>query len=184
MVVNKHEAAQALRDIDSARQRIQSMQHYRAAAPYFLIWGCIYLLANCITSFSPVLGVRAWRVLAIVGWLLSIGLNAYTARQRSANRLGWQIGATWLLIFGFFAGSFAVLPHLDARQGNAFISLFWAFLYAVMGLWTGWRILTVGILTAASILVGYFMITSFYFLWMGLVTGGLLILGGLWLRKV
>lgn len=192
MVVSKHEAAQALSEIDDASRRTQAMQCYRNAAPYFVVWGCVWLLANCITELRPPLGGKAWSSLVILGSIMSAWLGIRSARQHSASassrnlarKLGWQFGATWLVILGYFIATFALLPHLDAKQGNAYISMFWAFIYALMGIWTGWRILTVGVLTAISILVGYFMMTSHYFLWMGLVTGSLLILGGLWLRKV
>ena len=184
MVVSKHEAAQALQDIDTAQQRTQTMLRYRAAAPHFLIWGGIWLVANCITAFRPALGGTAWRTLVIVGSITSIWLSIRSVKQRATCQQGWQIGAAWCAILVFFVASFAVLPHLNGKQANAYISLFWAFIYVLMGIWSGWRILVVGILTTASILVGYFMITTHYFLWMGLVTGSLLMLGGLWLRKV
>lgn len=183
MVVSKQQAAEALQDIDSAQQRTQAMLRYRASAPYFLIWGCVLLLANCITEFSPASAGRAWLALDLTGALLSIALAIHQARQRGAGR-SWQLGAVWLVILGYFIASFALLPPLDARQGNAYISLFWSFMYCVMGIFTGRRILIVGIVTAASILLGYFWIIDHYFLWMGLVTASLLILGGAWLRKV
>jgi len=191
MAVSKQEAAQALQDNDIAQQRTQTMTRYRAAAPYFAVWGCVWLAAYCFTEFSPALGGKAWRSLVLLGVILSVWLSIRGFRQpsaissaRSANRQSWQFGAVWLLISFYFIASFAVLPPLDTKQGNAYISLFWAFIYALMGIWTGWRILTVGLVTAASILVGYFPITAHYFLRMGLVTGSMLILGGLWLRKV
>jgi hypothetical protein len=184
MAISKHEAEHALQQIDSAQQRAESMQRYRANAPHFLMWGAIWLIANCITEIRPLWAVPTWRVLVIAGSVASIWLTICSVRQQTMRRRGWQVGAAWLAIMLFFTASFAVLPHLDAKQGNAYISLVWGFLYALMGIWSGSRVLIVGMLTTASILVGYFMITTHYFLWMGLVTGGLLMLGGLWLRKV
>jgi hypothetical protein len=184
MVVSKHDAAQALRDIDSAQQRTHSMLRYRANAPHFLLWGVIWLIANCICEFNPALGGKAWQILATMGSVVSIWLSIHGVKQTATSQQGWYIGAVWLAILIFFIATFAVLPHLDGKQGNAYISLFWAFLYTLMGIWSGSRIIVVGILTTAAILVGYFLITTHYFLWMGVVTGGLLIVGGLWLRKV
>lgn len=193
MVVSKHEAAQALSEIDTVRQRTESMQYYRGAAPHFVIWGGVWLLANSTTALYPALSNTAWPLLIFLGSVLSTWLGIRTGRRyaatmnsqpKHARKSGWQFGATWFAVIAYFIANFALLPDLDAKQGNAYISMFWAFLYTLMGIWTGWRILTVGILTAASILVGYFVITTHYFLWMGLVTGSLLMLGGLWLRKV
>lgn len=192
MLLSKDEATQALQDIDAAQQRTYAMQCYRNAAPYFVLWGCVWLLANSLTELRPDHGGNIWRALTLLGSAITVWLIVRSARQHSATvssrslarKRSRQLGVTWLVIIGYFIANSAVLPHLDAKQGNAYISLFWAFIYVLMGVWMGWRIFTVGILTAASILIGYFMITTHYFLWMGLVTGSLLILGGLWLRKV
>jgi hypothetical protein len=187
MVVSKHDAAQALRDIDSAQQRTHSMLRYRANAPHFLLWGVVWLIANCICEFNPALGGKAWQSLATMGSVVSIWLSIrsvkQTVKQTENSRQGWYFVTVWLAILIFFIATFAVLPHLDGKQSNAYISLFWAFLYTLMGIWSGSRIVVVGILTTAAILVGYFLITTHYFLWMGVVTGGLLINSSSLFRK-
>jgi hypothetical protein len=48
----------------------------------------------------------------------------------------------------------------------------------------GLRLFTIGAVTAAAIVFGYLVLQEHYFLWMGLVAGGGLIAGGLWLRKL
>lgn len=192
MVLSKDEATQALNEIDTAHARAIAMQRYRNAAPYFVLWGCIWLVANCVADVRLQLGGLAWEILTIVGVVGSVYLSVRTVKRHSALpeyrnasvRRGWQFGITWLAIVGYFIANFSLLPHLDIKQTNAYISLFWAFLYVLMGIWTGWRIGAVGIAAAAAILTGYFVLTAHYFLWMGLVTGSLLILGGLWLRKI
>jgi hypothetical protein len=90
----------------------------------------------------------------------------------------------WLIISGFIVATLLLLPPHEPRQVNAFISLFWAFMYALAGLWAGWRILVIGLLTAGSVLIGFFYITSHFNLWMALAADSLLILGAFWLRKV
>lgn len=189
MVISKDEAEQALNEIHNAGKRIHTLQHYRDAAPYFVVWGSVWVIANCMTEFMPQWANVAWGVLCTIGALVSTWLGIQASRQHviiqsEANQRGRQFGLTSLVIIGYIFAAFALLPHLDAKQGNAFISLFWAFIYAFMGIWVGKRILAIGALTAIAILVGYFMMSAHYFLWMGLVTGSLLILGGLWLRKV
>jgi hypothetical protein len=192
MVLSKDEATRALNEIDMARARVVAMQRYRDAAPYFVLWGCIWLVANCVADVRLHLGGLAWNILTVAGVVGSVSLRVHATRRCSTSpesrdasiRRGWQFGVTWLAILGYFIASFSLLPHLDFKQSNAYISLFWAFLYVLLGIWTGWRICAVGIAAAAATLIGYFALTAHYFLWMGLVTGSLLILGGLWLRKI
>jgi hypothetical protein len=191
-MLSKDEAAQALNEIDDVKNRTLAMQGYRLASPYFVLWGCIWLIANCITDVRPLIGGLTWQVLTIVGIAGSVCLSMRTIKRQSTSpetrriavRRSWQFAITSLAILGYFVANFSLLPHLSLEQGNAYVSLFWAFLYVLMGIWTGWRILTVGVAAAIAILVGYFALTTHYFLWMGLVTGSLLILGGFWLRKV
>lgn len=191
MAISKEEAAQALRDIDSVRQRTHTMLSYRNAAPYCLLWGCIRVVANLTIEFAPALERYIWNLLTPLGFVLSMWLVIHQARQRKTTDPAlngwtqeWRHGAAWLIISGFIVATLTVLPPHDGRQINAFISLFWAFLYALIGLWAGWRILTIGLLSAATVLVGYFAITAHFYLWMALAVDSLLILGGLWLRKV
>lgn len=192
MTISKGEAAQALSDIEGARLRTQSMQVYRRAAPYFVLWGCIWVLANCLVYLAPAHAAQSWGYLSVTGVALTLWLSIRAVRRGAAaaerpvstKSHYWQIMAAWLVVLGYFIANFALLPHLNGRQGNAFISMFWAFLYAFLGIYLGWRLLAIGLATALSILIGYFLITSYYFLWMGLVSGSLLIMGGLWLRKV
>ncbi len=85
--------------------------------------------------------------------------------------------------FGFFFSMAAVTAPLSARQVDAFISLFFAFAYAIGGVWGGWRLMAIGLVAAAGILFGYFALHQHFYLWMGVVGGGALLAGGLWLRK-
>jgi hypothetical protein len=190
-VINKDEAATALSDIADASYKAESMQRYQRSAPYFLLWGGIWMLANCLTDLAPAWAGSSWNVLVILGAGITIWLSTRTVQQyaepmsrQTTGLRNWKYGATWLLIFAYFIANFSFLPHLNGKQGNAYISMFWAFIYAFVGVWTGWRIFVIGLLTAASILIGYFWINTHYFLWMGLVSGSLLMLGGVWLRKV
>lgn len=192
MAISRHDAAQALSEIEAARARTQSMQRYRRAAPYCVLWGIIWMIANTLVYAAPLYAGKIWGCLSVLGALITLWLSVRSARSSahsgtessSRNRVITKTLAAWLLIIAYFTATFALLPHLSGRQINAFISLFWAFTYATLGLYLGWRLLVIGIVTVVSILVGYFFITAFFFLWMGLVSGSLLVLGGLWLRKV
>jgi len=46
---------------------------------------------------------------------------------------------TMFAILGFFVATFSILPNLDIKQANAYISLFWGTYYVITGIWTGVR---------------------------------------------
>ena len=87
------------------------------------------------------------------------------------------------IAWGFFVSIICVTAPLNGRQVDAFISLFFAFAYAIGGVWGGWRLIAIGGTAAAAILFGYFALDHYFYLWMAVVGGGALFAGGLWLRK-
>lgn len=194
MVISKEEAVKALSDIDSAKRRTHSMQLYRHLAPHLVLWGFIWLVANCVTELSPQNAAAVWNGLTWAGAITSMWIGYRSRYYHLADKCagethmnrerGLRILGTSLVTLGFFISVFTILPQLNPKQINAFISLFWGAYYAIIGIWTGLRMLAVGVLITLSILIAYFVIPDHYFLWMGLVTGSLLILGGAWLRRV
>lgn len=193
MVISKEEAARALSEINSANKRTTSMQQYRYLSPHLILWGFIYLVANSLTQFNPSHGMLAWNTLPWLGAVGSMWIGYRSRKLRSASSTvtdamqrqhGVRILLTMFALMAFFISAFCVLPNPDIKQANAFVSLFWGTYYMVVGIWLGWRMLVVGVLTMASILIAFFVMPEHYFLWMGLVTGSLLMLGGFWLRRI
>jgi len=191
MNMSREDAAKALRDIGDTHDRVRSLQAYKNAAPYFMIWGAVWLIANSAMDLLPVNKGWAWPVASGLGVVVSLLIAWRQNRSRMTNPesqrfgrlMGWRFGFSFLAILGYFMAAGAILAPFAAREANAFISLFWAFAYTIAGVWAGWRMAAVGVLLVALILFGYFELQSHYFLWMGVVVGGALFLAGLWLRK-
>ncbi len=193
MNVTRDEASQALEEIGRAGSRMSRLSTYGDIAPMFLLWGVIWLVANLVTEFQPALSGRAWLAGEIVGTPLTLFLVVRQARHRGARirqtggdpkAIGGRYALMGAAVFGFFTSMMVVVWPLNARQADAFISLFFAFAYAIGGVFGGWRLMAIGGVTAAAILFGYLELTTHFYLWMGLVGGGALIVGGLWLRKI
>ncbi len=185
MRVNKADAALALEEIAVTHTRTITLRRYRAAAPYFIVWGVVWLVANGATDFSPRHTSVVWATAVLLGVIASAWMNLRSAATApNAKRVRWHGAAGFAVAVGYFAVLGVVLTPLTARQENAVISLFWAFLYMFVGIWNGWKIFAVGLATSALILIGYFVVTAHYSLWMGVVAGGALVLGGLWIRRI
>jgi hypothetical protein len=85
------------------------------------------------------------------------------------------------IAFGIFASRW--LGHFTQRQMGTFWSIYFMLVYTIVGLWVGRAFVAIGGSIIALTLIGYFYIGSAFDLWMAVVNGGGLILGGLWMRR-
>jgi hypothetical protein len=193
MTVSPEEARKALAEITEARGTAERVQRYGDAAPFMMLWGSIWLIANVASQFSAVLGRSVWRAGLIVGTIITLLLIVSQSRRRGARMrqagedprvFGRRMGLIGAALFVFIIGSAFILGPLDARRTNAFISLFWASIYMGAGAWVGLRLVITGAVTAAATLFGFLAIHQYFPLWMGIVAGGGLIVGGWWLRRI
>jgi hypothetical protein len=191
MNIGKSEAALALAAIDTAGARSTQLQRYRRFAPFLILWGAIWLLANTVSDLAPAESGTVWLALTLLGAAASFWLGR---RQHAAGaeggalrtRLGhsWRWMLCFFVIIAFQVTAIAVLPPMDGRQQSSFMSMFWTFLYMAIGAWAGWRLFIIGLAATLLILLGYYGVHTHYFLYMGCVSGGALIAGGLWLRRL
>jgi hypothetical protein len=191
MKIDKSEAALTLAAIDAAGARSTQLQRYRRFAPYLILWGAIWLLANGVSDLAPAQSSLVWLALVLLGagascWLgwrqhagIIEGSNSRTCLDQS-----WRWMLCFLVILAFQIASIAVLPPVDSRQQGTFISMFWTFLYMAIGAWIGWRLFIIGLAATLLILLGYYGVHSHFFLYIGCVSGGALMAGGMWLRKL
>ena len=191
MNIDKNDAALALATIDAAGARSSQLQRYRRFAPYLILWGGIWLVANTVSDLAPNQSGSVWLVLSALGMAASLWLGArqhspaaVPGTTRSRQQQGWRWVLLFLVIVAFQISVLAMLPALDGRQQDTFFSIFWTFLYMGVGVWLGWRLFTIGLAATLLILLGYYGVHSHYFLYMGCVSGGALIAGGLWLRRL
>jgi hypothetical protein len=77
-----------------------------------------------------------------------------------------------------------VIPVTSGIEIHSIFGIVFGFLYMGFGLWMGWRILALGAALTVLTLVGFYEVRAWYGLYMGLVSGGALILGGFWLRRL
>lgn len=186
MTISKDDASAALGEIDAAGARLQEVRAYGRAAPFLIIWGVVWIVCDLAVQFAPRFGY-AWPVGVLIGTLASFAAGARLRKPSTrpgANAGSWRYFANWFLVMGFISTLFLVIPVTSARQVHSVFGLVFGFIYVGMGLWAGWRLLALGAALVALTLIGFFQIGAWYFLYMGLVGGGALLLGGLWLRKI
>jgi hypothetical protein len=189
MNVTRDEAAQALDDISKAGDRVVRLKGYHHGAPHFILWGLVWLFANTVTQFWPEYARYAWPGAILFGVVASTAIGFFQSRKvrpgkasgidrRTGQRIGMTSGVMFLFIFCLV---WIAQPDSN-REGNAMISILFPFLYMCAGIWAGWRLFAIGLVTAAAIMVGYTYVNEWFDLWMGVFAGGSLIAGGIWLR--
>ncbi len=182
MPISPTEAEHTLRVISEAGSASARFYGYRVASPHLILWGVIWSLGYGASYFFPSQGL-IWPALILIGIGGSFWFGS-RAGGSSAAPGDWRYAATALLVFLFVAAVFAVMPPRTEAQVSAFFPIFVAFSYGVIGIWTGGLRL---IVTAASIAIltlsAFFWLPHIFTLWMAVVGGGALVLGGLWLRS-
>jgi hypothetical protein len=190
MNVTREEAAKALEEVSRASDRIVTLKGYNHGAPHFIIWGLVWLVANTFTQFWPAQANWAWGPGIVLGMIASTVTGIIQSRMIRPGapssfdaKIGRRIGMTSGVSLVFIACLIFIARPETSRESNAMISIFFPFLYMGAGIWAGWRLFAIGLVTAAGIMAGFVWIEDYYALWMGLFGGGSLIAGGLWLRS-
>jgi len=187
--LSKEDAATALNEIGAASVHMRRLRYYRDSAPIFMMWGVVLFVCNAMIDIN-------WRWVAWT-WLPvfpAFAISIWFGQRRkklNPNRLSAEERASQpnfaIIALGAFIPFIAILNilwPLDYKQLNAVYSLFFAGAYTLAGAWLGWRVVFIGVTFGIGTLIGYHFITHHYFLWMAFVSGGALLGGGLWLRKM
>lgn len=181
--IGADEAAGALRRIAETEQRTREAVYYAGGSTILVLWGIIWVVGYTITYFSPHRANLAWgaiNALAAIGMML---LGYARSRWRPAR---WDRRATYAFLIVLAFGLFTEWLLGNGRWRE--ISLFWPVLamtgYIITGLWLGRFYVLCGSVVILLSLAGYLWSGPWFSLWMAVLGGGSLILGGLWLRRV
>jgi hypothetical protein len=182
--ITPDEAEKSLRDIAAAGQRSRSAYGHSQASPHLMVWGVVWALGYGASYLRPDLAGPLWLGLSVAGTIASF-VAGWRMRQASGRPFDWRLLASFVAVIAFAAAMFVIFrPASDAAAG-AFAPLIAALYYVLTGLWLrAFRITVLGVALAVLTLGGYLWLAPWFALWMAVVGGGALILGGLWLRRV
>jgi hypothetical protein len=188
MNVSREEAAQALSDINRASDKVIKRAGYRHGAPFFILWGLVWMFANGASWFMPENRGLFWGAGVGLGMVISIAMGVMQSRKLKYEpgatdmRVGRSIGFTSLIMFAFIFCVVWIAQPESNIQVNAIISILFPFIYMAAGIWAGWRLFAIGLVTAVAIMGGYIWLPEYFEPWMAVFGGGSLIAGGIWLR--
>jgi hypothetical protein len=181
--ITREEAAAALRDISQTESLSSAVYGYSKAAPHLILWGFVWLVGYGAMA-GHVTWPYLWPVLSSIGSAGSFWIG-YRASQARGGVSDWRPVATFFVVFLFIAALFTVMPPHEGEQIGAFFPLFVALFYALAGIWgRAPRMVVTAAALAVLTLFGFFELRAYFALWMAIVGGGGLILGGLWMRSI
>lgn len=182
-MIDSRQASEALSDIDTIVRRVRQSRIYNLASQLLILWGGLILAGNVASFTWPRYAGYIWLTVNVAGTIGSIAIGAVGRLHSSARTFDVRVLLAFLLYFGFGYFASCVLGQFTPRQLGTFWPLYAMLAYTLAGLWFGYAFVAIGLGISALTLIGYFYIGAWFELWMAVVNGGGLILGGLWMRR-
>jgi hypothetical protein len=183
--IDPKEAAQALDDIEEIVERVRRSRTYDIASLTMILWGVLVIAGNLATFASPRHGSFIWIGVNAAGALGSIAVSVFWFPGAHGRNFDLRVAFAFILFFAFGVLSSTVFGHFGPREMGAFWPIYFMLFYCIAGLWLGGVFVIIGLGITVLTLIGYFFVTGGAFLlWMAVVNGGGLILGGLWMRRI
>jgi hypothetical protein len=182
-MIDSKQAAAALSDIDDIVRRVRQSQIYNLASLIMIWWGVLVFAANVATWLWPWHANYIWPAANIGGVAGTVVIGALLRIRTSVQAVDNRVVAAYVLFyaFGYFCSD--VLGHFGPRELGAFWPIYFMLFYVLAGLWFGRAFIALGVGITVLTLIGYFYVLGGAFLlWMAVVNGCGLVLGGLWMR--
>jgi len=182
-MIDSKQAAAALSDIDYIVNRVRQSQIYNLASLIMIWWGVLVFVANVATYIWPRYANFIWPAANVGGVAGMLVISAILHIQTRMRAVDGRVVVAYLLFYAFGYFSSQVLGHFDGRQLGAFWPIYFMLFYVLAGLWFGRAFVAIGVGVTVLTLIGYFYVPGAAFLlWMAVVNGCGLVLGGLWMR--
>jgi uncharacterized membrane protein YeaQ/YmgE (transglycosylase-associated protein family) len=183
MSIDSQEAASALSDIDSIVRRVRQSRIYNLASLIMIMWGLLTFAGYLVSYLSPRSAGYGWIAVYVLGIAGSFAVSSAGQARTGVRTFDVRMFAAFVLFVAFGAFCSGVLGHFTPRQMGTFWPIYFMLVYTIAGLWAGYAFVAIGLGITALTLIGYFFTGDAFDLWMALVNGGGLMLGGLWMRR-
>jgi len=184
--ISAKEAEEALAAIQGVAQKTRHSIASGSAHISLITTGIVWLIGFTATQFlSPPLIIWIWIVTSIIGSALAIFIGIRTGkrvRTASSAVTGKRIAIFWMLLTLFALGIIAVAHPIDGKQITLVIILFAMIGQMGMGLLLSFSATWWTVPVATVALLGYFLVPDWFYLWMGLLGGGVMIALGLYIH--
>jgi hypothetical protein len=182
-MIDSHQASSALADITDIARRVRQSRFYQHASWMLVLWGALTFAGYVLSFGMPSLAGYVWVMVFIAGIAGSVLIGALSRKRAGVNTFSAKATAAFVVFIAFGAIWSAGVGHFTPRQLGAFWPTYFMLPYIIVGLWLGSAFVVIGTAIIALTLIGYFFAGPWFELWMALVNGGGLLLGGFWMRR-
>jgi hypothetical protein len=186
MNISSNEAEEALTAIQRMTQKTRHSIASSGAYIFLIVTGIIWLVGFLSTHFLTGKIVEyIWIGITLLGIALSILLGIRMAprvRGPSTAATANRAGIFWLLLVFYGIAAIAIARPTDGKQVTMFIILFIMIGQLAMGMLLSFSSTWWALPITALALIGYFLLPGIFYLWMGVLGGGGMIILGLYIR--
>jgi hypothetical protein len=183
MTIDSRQAIEAHNEIDAIVRRVRQSTIYNVSSLMLIMWGALVMVGNIASYLWPREGGFIWIAVNVAGVAGSFAVGAFESRRTRMRSFDLRSVAALALFFGFGILWSIGLGHFTPRQLGVFWPTYSMMVYTIVGLWVGWAFVAIGLGITALTLTGYFFAGNWFDLWMAVVNGGGLVLGGFWMRR-
>lgn len=187
MNISPSEAEETLFAIQTMAQKTR--QSIASGGTYITLitTGVVWLIGFMSTQFlTGEIVVYVWIGLSILGSALATILGIRMdkrIRRPSTVPMAKRIGLFWLLLIFFGIAAIAIAQPTDGKQMTMLVILFIMLGQMAMGLLLSFTSVWWTLPITALALVGYFLLSDIFYLWMAILGGGGMIALGLYIRS-
>jgi hypothetical protein len=183
MTIDSKQAIEALNEIDAIVRRVRQSTVYDLSSLMLILWGALVFTGNIASYLWPRQAGYVWIAVNAAGVAGSLAVGTFHGRQIRGHHFDLRVVAAFVLFFAFGIFWSFVLGHFTPRQLSVFWPTYSMMIYSMVGLWVGWAFVAIGLGITALTMVCYFFAGNWFDLWMAVVNGGGLMLGGFWMRR-
>jgi hypothetical protein len=185
--VSPSEAEEALAVIQTMARKTRYSIASGSTYITLIITGVVWLVGFMCTQFLPLEIIHyIWAGLSILGGTLATVLGirmGKRVRSPLTTQMVKRVGFFWLLLVFFGIATIAIAQPTDGKQATMFIILFILLGQMAMGLLFSFSSVWWTLPITAMALVGYFLLSDIFYLWMAILGGGGMIAYGLYIRS-
>lgn len=182
-MIDRDQASSALADITDIAQRVRQSRFYQHASSMLMLWGALTFVGYVFSFGMPSRAGYVWVAVFIVGIAGSVLIGSLSRKRAGVNTFNAKATAAIVVFIAFGAIWSVGVGHFTPRQLGAFWPTYFMLPYIIVGLWLGSAFVSIGTAIIVLTLIGYFFAGPWFELWMALVNGGGLLLGGFWMRR-
>lgn len=182
-MIEAREAGALLSDIDRIGRDVRRSLLYRRTSSMLLLWGPLVFIGYLLTFLIQGAAGIIWPIVIAAGIGGSVIIGAVSARREGVHTFDARMFTAFVVFIAFGCVWSIALGGFSPRQLAAFWASYFMLPYIMLGVWIGRAFVAIGVSVIALTVIGYYVAGSWFTLWMAVVNGGGLLLGGWWMRR-